>query len=42
MVTKVQTVAFQGIEAVLVDVQVQIAPGIPAFLIVGLHDMAVR
>ena len=33
MVTKVQTVAFQGIEAVLVDVQVQIAPGMPAFLI---------
>ena len=42
MVTKVQTVAFQGIEAVLVDVQVQIAPGMPAFLIVGLPDKAVK
>ena len=34
--------AFQGIEAVLVDVQVQIAPGMPAFLIVGLPDKAVK
>ena len=42
MVTKVQTVAFQGIEAVLVDVQVQIAPGMPKFLIVGLPDKAVK
>ena len=42
MVTTVKTVAFQGIEAVLVDVQVQIAPGLPAFLIVGLPDKAVR
>ena len=42
MVTKVQTVAFQGIEAVLVDVQVQIAPGLPAVLIVGLPDKAVK
>ena len=33
VVTKIQTVAFQGIDAVLVDVQVQIAPGLPAFLI---------
>ena len=42
MVTTIKTVAFQGIEAVLVDVQVQIAPGMPAFLIVGLPDKAVR
>jgi magnesium chelatase family protein len=42
VVTKIQTVAFQGIEAVLVDVQVQIAPGLPAFLIVGLPDKAVK
>ena len=34
--------AFQGIEAVLVDVQVQIAPGMPAFLIVGLPDKAIK
>lgn len=33
MVTRVATVAFQGIEAVPVDVQVQIAPGIPKIII---------
>ena len=42
MVARVQTVAFQGIEAVLVDVQAQIAPGLPAFRIVGLPDKAVK
>lgn len=42
MVSRVQTVAFQGIEAVLVDVQAQIAPGMPSFVIVGLPDKAVR
>lgn len=42
MVTTIKTVAFQGIEAVPVDVQVQIAPGMPAFLIVGLPDKAVK
>ncbi|RYG97125.1 MAG: hypothetical protein EON58_10495 [Alphaproteobacteria bacterium] len=42
MVTRVQTVAFQGIEAVPVDVQVQIAPGVPKFLLVGLPDKAVK
>ncbi|MCF6301812.1 MAG: YifB family Mg chelatase-like AAA ATPase [Devosiaceae bacterium] len=41
MVARVTTVAFQGIEAVLVDVQVQIAPGLPGFNIVGLPDKAV-
>ena len=41
MTTRIQTVAFQGIEAVPVDVQVQIAPGMPAFSIVGLPDKAV-
>ncbi len=42
MVTIVQTVAFLGIEAVPVNVQVQIAPGLPAFKIVGLPDKAVN
>jgi len=42
MVTRVATVAFQGIEAVPVDVQVQIAPGMPGFILVGLPDKAVR
>ena len=41
MVSHVTTVAFQGIEAVPVDVQVQIAPGQPYFGIVGLPDKAV-
>jgi magnesium chelatase family protein len=41
MVSHVTTVAFQGIEAVPVDVQVQIAPGGTYFAIVGLPDKAV-
>lgn len=32
MVTRVSTVAFQGIEAVPVDVQVQIVPGFPKLI----------
>jgi hypothetical protein len=35
MVQRVSTVAFEGIEARSVDVQVQVAPGLPAFAIVG-------
>ncbi len=42
MVARVQTVAFQGIEAVPVDVQAQIAPGLPSFAIVGLADKAIK
>jgi len=41
MFAQVATVAFQGIEAKPVDVQVQIAPGLPAFTLVGLPDKAV-
>src|SRR5262245_9968803 len=41
MVQHVTTVAFEGIEARAVDVQVQVAPGLPAFNIVGLPDKAV-
>src|SRR5262244_1479917 len=41
MVARVSTVAFEGIEARAVDVQVQIVPGLPAFAIVGLPDKAV-
>src|SRR6218665_300768 len=37
----VSTVAFEGIEARAVDVQVQVVPGLPNFLIVGLPDKAV-
>ena len=41
MVQRVSTVAFEGIEVRAVDVQVQVAPGLPAFNIVGLPDKAV-
>ena len=41
MVQRVATVAFEGIQARAVDVQVQVAPGLPAFNIVGLPDKAV-
>src|SRR5262252_1423857 len=41
MVQRVSTEAFEGIEARAVDVQVQVAPGLPAFAIVGLPDKAV-
>src|SRR5689334_14274802 len=41
MVQRVATVAFEGIEARAVDVQAQVAPGLPAFNIVGLPDKAV-
>jgi len=41
MTAHVNTVAFQGIEAVPVDVQAQMASGLPAFAIVGLPDKAV-
>jgi magnesium chelatase family protein len=42
MVARVTTVAFQGIEAVPVDVQAHIAPGFPGLVLVGLPDKAVR
>ncbi len=41
MVATVQTVAYLGLEAVPVEVQCQIAPGVVAFVIVGLPDKAV-
>lgn len=41
MVAVVYTVAFEGIEARLVEVQCAVSPGIPAFSIVGLPDKAV-
>ena len=40
MVAQVATVAFLGLEARAVEVQVQIASGIPKFLVVGLPDKA--
>ena len=41
MVARVNTVAFHGIRVMDVDVQVQMAPGLPAFTVVGLPDKAV-
>jgi magnesium chelatase family protein len=41
MVVRVATVAFQGIEARPVDVQVQITNGAVVFNVVGLGDKAV-
>lgn len=41
MVSRVATVAFEGIEARPVDVQVQVASGLVAFVLVGLPDKAV-
>jgi magnesium chelatase family protein len=41
MVARVHTVTFQGIEALEIDVQVQVSNGLPAFNIVGLPDKAV-
>ncbi len=41
MVAHVATVAFQGIDVLDIDVQVQMTGGMPAFAIVGLPDKAV-
>lgn len=41
MVAHVNTVAFLGVEVLEIDVQVQIAAGMPAFHIVGLPDKAI-
>lgn len=41
MVSRVKTVSLQGVEALPVDVQVQISPGNVVFNIVGLPDKAV-
>ena len=41
MVARAYTVAFEGIEARMVEVQCAITPGLPAFTIVGLPDKAV-
>ncbi|WP_043603077.1 YifB family Mg chelatase-like AAA ATPase [Novosphingobium sp. Rr 2-17] len=41
MVALVSTVAYLGLEARAVEVQCQVAPGMPAFALVGLPDKAV-
>ncbi|MBI1417735.1 MAG: YifB family Mg chelatase-like AAA ATPase [Limimaricola sp.] len=41
MTARTYTVAFEGIEARMVEVQCAVAPGLPAFTVVGLPDKAV-
>jgi magnesium chelatase family protein len=41
MVARVRTVAFEGVDVLDVDVQVQISSGLVAFILVGLPDKAV-
>ena len=41
MVAKIKTVAFRGIDVLDIEVEVQVASGLPAFTIVGLPDKAV-
>jgi magnesium chelatase family protein len=41
MTARVNTVAFAGIDVLDIDVQVQVAAGMPAFTVVGLPDKAV-
>jgi len=41
VVQRVSTVAFQGVDVLDIDVEVQISPGLPQFNIVGLPDKAV-
>jgi magnesium chelatase family protein len=41
VLTRIPTVAFQGIEVLPVEVQCQLAGGLPAFTLVGLADKAV-
>ncbi|MDH5458598.1 MAG: ATP-dependent protease, partial [Nitrospinota bacterium] len=42
MVARVLSGAVLGIEGYLVEVEVNLAPGLPAFSIVGLPDAAVK
>ena len=41
MLSRINTIAFNGLETLDVDLQVQITSGMPAFTIVGLPDKAV-
>ena len=42
MLAKVLTVALTGLDAHLIDVEVDIAGGLPQFSVVGLPDATVR
>ena len=41
MLSRINTIAFNGLEVLNVDLQIQISAGLPAFTIVGLPDKAV-
>lgn len=41
MFSRLSTVAFQGVDVITIDVQIQISSGMPGFTIVGLPDKAV-
>jgi magnesium chelatase family protein len=41
MVTKISSLTFSGIDITDVDVQVQVMPGVPNFIIVGLADKTI-
>lgn len=41
MFSRLNTVAFQGIDVITIDVQIQVSSGMPGFTIVGLPDKAV-
>jgi magnesium chelatase family protein len=41
MVARVHTVAFQGIDVLEIETQVQMSQGLPNFLVVGHADKAV-
>ena len=42
MLAKVMSCAVVGLEGAIVEVEVDISPGLPAFTIVGLPDTAVQ
>lgn len=41
MFSRLNTVSFQGVDVITIDVQVKISSGMPHFSIVGLPDKAV-
>lgn len=41
MITRISSLAFTGIEITDVDVQIQISPGVPNFIVVGLADKTI-
>ena len=42
MLTKARTCALAGLDGQIVEVEVDVAPGLPAFIVVGLPDAAVQ